>query len=127
MGVYQNGRENEVGVAHTDMWVALWNPDTPYIAVLDREFFEAHSEDIMAAWRLGGEWSDDAGNGGAVDQISTAGDLDDDGQPLFFDTADEYVANELRMWARDSGVDTGVELIMGGITGTNRPNRHFGY
>lgn len=123
MGLYVNGGENEVGSAHTDMWVALWNPDTPYIEVLDREFFEAHSEDIMAAWRLGGTWSDDDGNPGSVHCINTGGDLDDDGMPLFFDTADEYVANELRMWARDSGVDTGVELLMGGIAGTNRPSR----
>lgn len=124
MGLYVNGGENEVASAHTDMWVALWNPDTPYIEVLDREFFEANSEDIMEAWRLGGTWSDDDGNAGSVHVISTGGDLDDDGMPLFFDTADEYVANELRMWARDNGVDTGVELLMGGIAGTDRPSRY---
>ena len=47
MGTYRNGQPNEVGSAYTDMFVALWNPDTPHIEVLDREFFEQHSEDIM--------------------------------------------------------------------------------
>jgi hypothetical protein len=127
MGVYRNGEENEVGSAYTGEFVALWNPDTPHIEILDREFFEAHAEDIMAAWRLGGEWSDDAGNAGAVDNISTNGDLDDDGMPLFFDELDDYVASELKRWARDSGVDTGVEMIMGRIPGTGRRNQTFRY
>lgn len=126
MSVYRNGQPNEVGSAHTDEFVALWNPDTPYIEVLDRAFFEQHAEDIMAAWELGGTWSDEAGNGGSVDVISTGGDLDDDGMPLFFDTPDEYVADELKRWARDSGVDTGVELLLGNIPGTGRRNAFRG-
>ena len=125
MGVYRNGQPNEVGSAHTDMFVALWNPDTPYIEVLSREFFEEHADDIMQAWGLGGTWSDDEGNSGAVDVINTSGDLDDDGHPLMFETPDEYVASELRRWSKDCGVDTGVEMLMGHIPGSGhaRPSR----
>ena len=125
MGVYRNGQPNEVGSAHTDMFVALWNPDTPYIEVLDRKFFETHSEEIMEAWGLGGTWSDDQGNSGSVDCINTDGDLDDDGMPLMFETPDEYVTSELRRWSKDSGVDTGVELLMGHIAGTGRRPSRF--
>lgn len=120
MGVYRNGQHNEVGTAHTDIYVALWNPDTPYIEVLDREFFESNAGDIMAAWELGGTWSDAQGNSGSVDVINTSGDLDEDGQSLMFETPDEYVASELGSWARTSGVDTGVEMLMGYVPGTAR-------
>lgn len=126
MGVYRNGQHNEVGSAYTGEFVALWNPDTPYIEVLDRQFFEQHAEEIMAAWELGGTWSDDQGNVGSVDVINTDGDLDDDGMPLMFETPDEYVASELRRWSRDSGVDTGVELLLGNIAGTTRRNAFRG-
>lgn len=122
MGVYKYNGDNEVGSAYTDTYVALWNPDTPYIHVLDRQFFEEHSEEIMEAARRGDIWTDDRGNGGAVDDISTSGDLNEDGYPLYFETIDEYVTSELKRWSRDSGVDMGVELLLGRIAGTTRRN-----
>jgi len=42
-----------------------------------------------------------------------------------FETPDEYVTSELRRWSKDSGVDTGVELLMGHIAGTGRRPSRF--
>lgn len=96
-----------IGVAVTDEWAAGWTVDTPYIHVWQREFFDTHENEIRkfltrgdTSFRVDGD-----GSGHIVHEIGTNGDVDETGWPKFFDTAGGYVANELRMWARDEGAD----------------------
>lgn len=107
MGRYESGGSNVTGVAVTDEWAAGWTVDTPYIHVWQREFFDIH-EDKIREFLTRGHMSfrlDSDGSGHIIHEISTNGDVDETGWPKFFDTAGEYVANELRMWARDEGAD----------------------
>jgi hypothetical protein len=106
MGRYEPGGSNVIGVAVTDEWAAGWTVDTPYIHVWPREVFDNHEDavrDFLVRGTANFMLAD--GNSGMVHEIGTNGDLDETGWPKFFDTASEYVANELRMWARDDGAD----------------------
>lgn len=106
MGRYENGGSNVIGVAVTDEWAAGWTVDTPYIYVWPREVFNDHEDairDFLVRGMANLTLAD--GSSGMVHQISTNGDVDGTGWPKFFETAGEYVANELRMWARDDGAD----------------------
>lgn len=100
---YITDGENEIGVALTDSWAAVWTVDTPYIHVLRRDFFDEHAEGIKERATAGREYRDEDGQTGSVHDISTNGDLDDDGFPKNFDDASEYVADELSSWTRTDG------------------------
>ena len=104
MGTYVNGGQNEIGIAVTMSWAAVWTVDTPYIEVITREFYDAHADEIREAAELGQGFSDGQGQTGAVAVISTAGDLDDEGYPKGYDdNASEYVADELAAWTLSDG------------------------
>lgn len=98
MGTYVNGGQNEIGVATTESWAAVWTVDTPYIEVITREFYDAHAEEIREAAELGQTFSDSQGQTGAVAVINT-----DEGWPKEYDDASEYVADELSAWTRSDG------------------------
>lgn len=107
MGRYEYGGSNVIGVAVTDEWAAGWTVDSPYIHVWSREFFDVHEAKIRESL-VRGDMSfrlDSDNTGHIVAEIGTRSDLDETGWPKFFETAGEYVANELRMWARDDGAD----------------------
>ena len=107
MGRYEHGGSNVIGVAVTDEWAAGWTVDTPYIHVWPREFFDVHEAKIRE-YLVRGDMSfrlDSDNTGHIAAEIGTRPDLDETGWPKFFETAGEYVANELRMWARDDGAD----------------------
>lgn len=104
MGTYRNGGNNEIGIAVTGAWAAVWTVDTPYIDVLDRDFYDDHKGDILEAAIQGETFSTTDGQTGAVAVISTGGDLDEDGYPREHDgDASEYVAAELSDWTRTDG------------------------
>lgn len=103
MGSYITDGENEIGVALTESWAAVWTVDTPYIEVIRRDFWDEHADEIKAAAEKGRDFTDESGNGGTVAVISTDGDLDGEGFPKNFDDASEYVADELSSWTRSDG------------------------
>lgn len=106
MGRYENGGSNVIGVAVTEEWAAGWTVDTPHIQVWQREFFDVNEAEIREALTRGQMFRlESDGSGHIVHEISTNSDVDETGWPKFFGTAPEYVANELRMWARDDGAD----------------------
>jgi uncharacterized protein YbjT (DUF2867 family) len=102
---YVNGGENEIGIALTDSWAAVWTVDTPYIDVLRRDFFDEHADEIRAAAKSGGTFSDENGQTGAVAVISSDfGHIEDDAPfPSKSDDASEYVADELSEWTGSDG------------------------
>jgi len=100
---YITDGENEIGVALTESWAAVWTVDTPYIHVIRRDFFDEHADEIKDAAERGREFSDEDGQTGGVHDISTNGDLDAKGFPAKFDDASEYVADELSTWTREDG------------------------
>lgn len=107
MGRYEHGGSNVIGVAVTDEWAAGWTVDTPYIHVWTREFFNDH-EDKIREFLIRGDMSfslGDGGDGHIAAEIGTRSDLDETGWPKLFETAGEYVASELRMWAEEDGAD----------------------
>lgn len=113
MGRYEPGGSNVIGVAVTDEWAAGWTVDTPYIHIWQREFFDVHEDGIREFLTRGDTcFRAEDGSGHVVHEISTNGDVDDTGWPKFFETAGEYVANELRMWARDDGADYSAALAI---------------
>lgn len=103
MGTYVTDGENEIGVALTDSWAAVWTVDTPNIEVIRRDFWDEHADEIKAAAERGRNFSDDDGQTGGVAVIGTNGDLDDDGFPLEYSDASEYVAAELSDWTKSDG------------------------
>ena len=103
MGTYVNGGQNEIGIAVTDSWVAVWTVDTPYIEVITRGFYDAHADEIRKAAELGQGFSGGQGQTGVVAVIGTDGDLDTEGWPKGYDDASEYVADELSAWTRSDG------------------------
>lgn len=103
MGHYANGGENEIGVALTESWAAVWIVDTPYIDVLLRGFYDENADAIKAAAENGEMFSDEKGQTGSVAVIGTSGYLNDDGFPKHFDDVSEYVADELSAWVRREG------------------------
>lgn len=100
---YITDGQNEIGVALTSSWAAVWTVDTGYIEVIRRDFWDAHADEIKAAAERGRGFADEDGRNGTVHIISTKGDLDDDGFPKNFDDASEYVADELSSWTREDG------------------------
>ena len=76
MGTYVTDGENEIGVALTDSWAAVWTVDTPNIEVIRRDFWDEHADEIKAAAERGRNFSDDDGQTGCVAVIGTNGDLD---------------------------------------------------
>lgn len=100
---YITDGENEIGVALTDSWAAVWTVDTPYIEVIRRDFWDEHSEAIKEFAERGRDFTDEDGHNGTVAVIGTDGDLDDKGFPTEFDDASEYVADELSSWTRREG------------------------
>lgn len=103
MGTCITDGENEIGVALTNSWAAVWTVDTPYISILRRDFWDEHADEIKAAAEKGRDFTDEDGQTGSVHAISTNGDLDPDGFPKNFSDASEYVADELTSWARSDG------------------------
>jgi len=103
MGTYRTDGENEIGVALTDSWAAVWTVDTQYIEVIRRDFWDEHADEIKAAAEKGRDFTDEDGNNGTVAVIGTDGDLDDEGFPKEFGDASEYVADELSSWTRSDG------------------------
>jgi hypothetical protein len=103
MGTYVTDGENEIGVALTDSWAAVWTVDTQYIEVIRRDFWDEHADEIKAAAEKGRDFTDEDGNNGTVAVIGTDGDLDDEGFPKEFGDASEYVADELSSWTRSDG------------------------
>lgn len=103
MGTYITDGENEIGVALTDSWAAVWTVDTQYIEVIRRDFWDEHADEIKAAAEKGRDFTDEDGNNGTVAVIGTDGDLDDEGFPKEFGDASEYVADELSSWTRSDG------------------------
>lgn len=100
---YITDGENEIGVALTESWAAVWTVGSPHIEVIRRDFWDEHADEIKAATERGREFSDENGQTGQVHIIGTNGDLDDDGSPAKFDDPSEYVADELSTWTREDG------------------------
>jgi hypothetical protein len=101
---YINGGTNEIGVALTESWAAVWTVDTPYIDVIRRDFWNEYTEEIKAEAVRGRGFSDESGQTGCVAAIGTNGDLNDSGFPLGHGgDPDEYVASELSDWTRTDG------------------------
>lgn len=100
---YVTDGENEIGVALTDSWAAVWTVDTEYIEIIRRDFWDTYAEEIKAAAEKGREFTDEDGYNGSVAVIGTNGDLDDKGFPKEYDDASEYVASELSDWTRSDG------------------------
>src|SRR5690606_41761321 len=94
MGSYITDGENEIGVALTDSWAGVWTVDTPYIEVIRRDFWDRHAEQIKEAATAGREFSNGAGETGGVAVISTDGDLDADGFPKEYRSAERRVGKE---------------------------------
>lgn len=100
---YITDGENEIGIALTDSWAAIWTVDTPHIEVIRRDFWDEHADEIKSAAERGRDFTDEDGFNGTVAVIGTNGDLGDDGFPKEFDDASEYVASELSDWTRSDG------------------------
>src|ERR1044072_2324299 len=106
MGTYITDGENEIGVALTDSWAAVWTVDTQYIEVIRRDFWDEHADEIKAPAEKGRDFTDEDGNNGTVAVIGTDGDLDDEGFPKEFGDASEDVADEVSAGTRwDGGGD----------------------
>lgn len=100
---YMTDGENEIGVALTESWAGVWTVGSPHIEIIRRDFWDEHADEIKSAAERGRGFSDEDGWTGSVAVIGTTGDLDDEGFPLKFDDASEYVADELSTWTREDG------------------------